>query len=446
MYKFLRFLIPGLFLLAIQPLSAAGLKEVYDLARDRDAQLRAAEAAYRAATEARPQARAPLLPQISASANRSRNDTDIKAGGTTTSYDNDTTTTELTLSQTLFNAQQFAALNVADSEVAAAEAVRDAARQELILRVALTYFDVITAAEALDFAKAEKEAVARQLEQTEKRFEVGLVAITDVLEARARHDLAIAQEIAATNQLDLARESLAVVIGEQPPDSLARLSAETDIPLPEPADPGHWVETALDRNLVLRAAEHVAEAAAKGVGVQRAGHLPTLSLIAGASHSEDNRGADFDVTGAFFGAGDRDDRRIMLQLELPIFSGGVTSSRTREAYENSVAARENLEFTRRDVIRNTRGAFLSVQAGASRVRALEQALASNRAAAEAAEIGYEVGTRTIVDVLLALREVYRASSDLAAARYDLVVEQLRLRQAAGTLGEDDVVTVDGWLR
>ena len=432
------FLISSLVLLAAGPSSAAGLKDIYDLARSRDAQLRAAEATYRAAVEAKPQARAPLLPQVSASVSRARNDTDVDSGGTTSGYDYDTTRAAITLSQTLFNAPQFAAVGAADSEVAAAEAVRDAARQDLIVRVARAYFDVIAAAEVHDFARAEKAAVARQLEQTEKRFEVGLVAITDVLEARARHDLAVAQEIAAANRVDLARESLAVMIGEPPPPTLAKLPADTAIPAPEPADPEYWVATALDRNLSLRAAAFAAEAAGKGVDVQRAGHLPTVSLLASLSYSDDDGGPS--------GAREVDDRAIMLQFNLPLFSGGATSSRTRAALENAVVARENLEATRREVARNTRGAFLSAQAGASRVRALEQALVSNRAAAEGAEVGYEVGTRTIVDVLLALREVYRAASDLASARYDLVVDRLRLRQAAGTLGEEDVITVDGWLR
>ena len=436
MTRFAGLLVPTLMVLAAAgPLSAAGLKEIYELAADRDVQLRSAESEYRAAAEARPQARAPLLPQIEATASHSRSDTDVKGDK---DYAYDTDSMAVTLSQTLFNARQFSALGVADSRVAAAEARRDAARQELIVRVARTYFDVIAAEEVLEFARAEKEAVGRQLEQTEKRFEVGLVAITDVLEARARHDLALAQEIAAENQLDLAREALAVVIGEMPPRVLRKLAADPPLSAPDPVDPDYWAQTALERNLTLRAATHAAEAASQNVKVQRSGHLPTLSLSANVSST--------DVGNAPSGSRETDDRQLLVQLRVPIFSGGLTSSLAREAWENAAAAREDLEFVRRDVVRSTRGAYLSVLSGASRVRALEQALASTRAAAEAAEVGYEVGTRTIVDVLLALREVYRASSDLAQTRYDLVVEQLRLRQAAGTLGEDDIMMVDGWLQ
>ncbi|WP_018954086.1 TolC family outer membrane protein [Thioalkalivibrio sulfidiphilus] len=415
---------------------AADLWTIYQTALQHDAELRAAEADYRAALEARPQARSVLLPQIDAGASQAHTRTE-PSGFPNTSYD--TTRFDITLNQSVYDHRNYVALRQADLSIAQATAFRDAARQALILRVAEAYFDVLAAQDNLSFAEAEKEAIGRQLEQAERRFEVGLIAITDVKESQAQFDIAVAQEIAARNQLDIAREQLAVVTGQYY-EALASLSDRLPLTTPEPADMNRWVESAIDRNLGLTARRFATEAAAEEIKRQRAGHYPTVGLQ--ASYADiDNSGAPTANSQLL----DRTDAQIALQLRVPIYSGGRTSSLTRESRERFDSAREQLELTQRLTVQQTRSAYLSVVAGISRVQALNQALASTQAAAEAAEAGFEVGTRTAVDVLLALREVFRAQRDYAQARYEFVVNTLRLKQAAGTLDEQDIQAINAWL-
>ncbi len=415
---------------------AADLWTIYQTALQHDAELRAAEADYRAALEARPQARSVLLPQIDAGATQAHTRSEPSPGS---SFSYDTTRFDITLNQSVYDHRNYVALRQADLGIAQATAFRDAARQALILRVAESYFGVLTAQDTLSFAEAEKEAIGRQLEQAERRFEVGLIAITDVKESQAQYDIAVAQEIAARNQLDIAREQLAVVTGQYY-EALASLSDRLPLTTPEPADMSRWVESAIDRNLGLTARRFATEAAAEEIKRQRAGHYPTVGLQ--ASYADiDNSGAPTANSQLL----DRTDAQIALQLRVPIYSGGRTSSLTRESRERFDSAREQLELTQRLTVQQTRSAYLSVVAGISRVQALNQALASTQAAAEAAEAGFEVGTRTAVDVLLALREVFRAQRDYAQARYEFVVNTLRLKQAAGTLDEQDIQAINAWL-
>jgi len=415
---------------------AADLWSTYQTALEFDAELRAAESDYRAALEARPQARSVLLPQIDGGATQSRTRTNPDG---MSSSDIDTTRFDVTLNQSVYDQRNYVVLRQADLGIAQATAFRDASRQDLILRVAEAYFAVLTAQDTLSFAEAEKEAIGRQLEQADRRFEVGLIAITDVKESQAQYDIAVAQEIAAMNQLDIAREQLAVITGQYQ-EELAKLSERLPLSPPEPADMNRWVESAVDNNLALSAQRFATESAAEEIKRQRAGHYPTVGLQASY--------ADIDNSGAPAGSTqfiDRSDAQIALQLRVPIYSGGRTSSLTRESRERFDGARERLELTQRRTVQQTRSAYLSVMAGISRVQALNQALESTQAAAEAAEAGFEVGTRTAVDVLLALREVFRAQRDYAEARYEFVVNTLRLKQAAGTLEEQDILTINAWL-
>jgi outer membrane protein len=241
------------------------------------------------------------------------------------------------------------------------------------------------------------------------------------------------------NQLDVAREQLAVVTGQYY-EALAALSVGMPLATPEPADMDQWVASAVDTNLALTAQRFATEFAAEEIKRQRAGHYPTVGLQ--ASYADiDNQGAP----GGQFQFLDRRDTQIALQLRVPLYTGGRTTSLTRESRERFDSAREQLALTQRLTVQQTRSAYLSVVSGASQVRALDRALESTQAAAEAAEAGFEVGTRTAVDVLLALREVFRAQRDYAQARYDFVLNTLRLRQAAGTLDEQDVMAVNVWL-
>lgn len=419
------------------PLQAADLMEVYRTALEEDPELRRAEAEYRAALEQRPQARSALLPQIRGGAGYAHTESEPDEGR---EYDYQSRTFDLSLEQSLYDHANYVALRQADLGIARATATRDAARQALLLRVAEAYFGVLSAREDLDFAKAEKEAIERQLEQVQRRFDVGLIAITDVKEARAQYDLAVAEEIAAQNRLDQAEEDLSVITGRFY-DELAALSDRLTLTPPDPANRDRWVETALEQNLNLAATRLATETAAEEIKRQRAGHYPTLGLSASYT-DQDFKDAPAAMTGQLR---DGADTQIGVQLNIPLFTGGRTSSLTREARENFDAAREQQEQARRETVRQARGAFLSVNSDISRVRALEQALESTRASYEAAQAGFEVGTRTAVDVLLELRRVFGAERDLADARYAYLLDTLRLKQAAGTLSEQDLAAINAWL-
>ncbi|AHK78212.1 type I secretion protein TolC [Ectothiorhodospira haloalkaliphila] len=443
MIRFRKPLLAGLFVsltTAAAPLYAADLLEVYRTAQERDAEVRAAEAEFRAALQARPQARSVLLPQIEGTLGYAYTDTNLEGRS---SFDFQTRSFELSLNQTIYDHANYVALRQADLGIAQATAVRDAARQELILRVAEAYFGVLSAKDNLSFAEAEKEAIGRQLEQADRRFEVGLIAITDVKEAQAQFDLSVAEEIAAQNRLDQAREDLAVITGQYY-ESMSELSDRMPLVIPDPVDKNQWVETAREANLNLVAQRLGTEVAAQEIRRQRSGHYPTLGLSASYTDQEFN---DLPDLGPQQGQQflDRRDTQIGVQLRVPIYTGGRVSSLTREARENFDASREQQELAERRTVQQTRSAFLSVNAGISRVRALEQALESTRASFEAAEAGFEVGTRTAVDVLLELRQVFRAERDFSEARYDYLLNTLRLKQAAGTLTQEDLVSVNTWL-
>lgn len=422
--------------LMTNPLAAESLQEIYDLALTTDPALGAAEAQYQAALQAKPQARAALLPQINAQAGLDLIDMDYS--DTASVFTDDSFSRKsfgIRLDQALYNKNSRIRLSQADSQIAQAEAqIRDA-RQNLIVRTAEAYFNVLSANDSLDFARAEKEAISRQLEQSRERFEVGLIAITDVKESEAKHDLAVAEEIDAENQLNISAENLQVIIGRLP-ENLRPLNDSFELTGPEPADIQKWVETALDNSLPLRAARHALEIAEKEVERRRAGHHPTLGLKAEVGGQDDDGG---------FNKGQAINSSVGLEFKLPLYSGGLTSAQVSEASHLHTQARNNFELQRRESVRQTRASYLNVLAGISRVKALKQALGSTRIAAEAAQAGFEVGTRTAVDVLLALRETYRAQRDYSRARYDYILSAFRLKQAAGTLTAGDITEINRWL-
>lgn len=428
----------GLGLLATATLAqGADLWRVYQIAVESDPQLAAAAAAFQAVQEARPQSRAALLPQVSADANWTRTKTDVieRQLGSTGDFTYNTKGYSLTLNQALFRYGAWIQYQQADTRIAQAEAEYGSTQQALALRVSQAYFNILAARDNLQFAQAETEATRQRLRQTEQRFEVGLSAITDVHEARAGYDAAVAQEIAAQNQLDVAREALREITGISF-EELAPL--EEDIPLvaPEPADIERWVETAVDHNLELLAAAAATKLADQEIENQKAGHYPTLDLQ--AQHSRNDSDAPT------FGS-EQEDNTLTLQLSVPLYQGGFTSSRVREAYYLYNRAQEQLESQRRATVSQTRQAYMNVVAGISQVKARAQAVASAQTALEATQAGYEVGTRTIVDVLAAQRELFRAKRDYAQARYDYILSTLNLKRAAGTLVADDIREINAWL-
>ena len=421
------------FSLFTSPLYALNLEEAHKLALDSDPELQAAQAQLQAALEAVPQSRAALLPNINGQLYLSHSRREINSNDTIT---NDSTGYGLSLAQSVYNHAYHLQLDQSDLSAAQAAVQYDAVEQTLIIRVSEAYFNVLAARDNLRFALAEKESIARQLEQTQKRFEVGLIAITDVKEAQASYDLAVSREINAENQVATSREALQVLIGRYP-EQLKQLAKEIPLASPDPEDIQQWAETAQAQNLGLKAARYSVDIAATQVKTARAGHYPSLDLTARYSVDNDSSfgATSFDSTSSSVG----------LQLNVPIYSGGLTTSQTRQAAHLHDQAKANLDRQLRLTTQQTRSAYLTVVAALSQVNALKQALISTQTAAEATQAGFEVGTRTAVEVLASLREQYRAERDYAQARYDYILNMLRLKQAAGTLAPEDITRVNQWL-
>ncbi len=447
-------------LVALVALPASGaetLMDVYQRALQSDPVIREAEANYLATLEAKPQARSALLPQLNWTGGYSDSDSDgsntfpyldentgLFVNRTTVSQtESDTFNWQLQLRQTLFRWDQFVTLKQAEKRVNQAGANYEAAKQELLLRVADTYFNVLAAEDTLNSEAGAREAIGRQLEQAEKRFEVGLIAITDVQEAKAAHDQSIAAEIAAKRSLASAKEAMREITGEYI-QALAFPTSQLPLNRPEPADEQAWVDTAKDQNLALLASRIGAEIAAADIRTRRAGYFPTLDLVASRSDRDTDA---FRINNGFGGPADSDsvDDSISLQFSVPLFTGGLTSSRVKEAVYLHRAAREALERVARETERQTRDAYLGVLSEISRVQALRQALESSSTAVKATEAGFEVGTRTTVDVLDARRNLLQAETNYARSRYDYILNVLRLKQAAGILNVQDLEEVDGWL-
>ena len=428
----------GLAVLAAAPASASNLLEVYERAAAEDAELRAAEAEYRSVLEDRPIARSALLPQVTgeAEAGAFYNDFDGRD-----SMDGQQTSFGVSLLQSVYDRRNYIELSQAKLGIARAEAELEGARQDLMLRVAEAYFDVLVAQETLAFTEAELEAIEEQLEQTQRRFDVGLVARTDVSEAQAQRDIAVAERINAENQLDLAREQLAVITSTYW-DELDMLREDAELTPPAPDDPQAWVDRALENNLELTAQRMQTEIAREQIQRQRSEGLPRLNLNASVSETRFHGMDDGLVGTRFF---DGTEAQIGLRLEVPFYTGGRVSGLTRQAREDFQAAQEGQTLAERRTTQETRNAYLSVLSNSSRVRALEQALISTQTAFEAAEAGFEVGTRTQVDVLLALREVFRAERDYAEARYGFLANSLRLQRAAGQLDLADLQAINDLL-
>ena len=423
-------------LLATPGLAVAyDLVDIYDLAVQNDTQLEAQAHALDAALQSKPIARSNLFPQLtgSGSIGRQRNEitTSVNGQDVTSSSSSDPYSYGLSLSQVVYDHSMWVRLRQANDTIASAQADYAAARQDLVLRVAQAYFDVLASRDTLRFSQAENEAVSRQLEQSKQRFDVGLAAITDVQEAQARYDLTVANALQAEQDLSTARQALAQIIKvrELP---LARLQDEIPLPAPTPDDPEAWVDAALDDNLSLLSAKIQSEIARKDINISKSGHYPTLSIDGSQRYSE--------VSG--FNSGEQESSSISLNLNVPIFSGFGVRADVRRASSVYEQRRSELEGTERQVERDTRVAYQGVITGSARVKALKQAVVSNQTAYEASDVGLQVGTRTNVDVLDAQQQLYSAQRDYARARYDYLISVLQLKAAAGRLGENDLVEIN----
>ncbi len=451
---------------AVCTAGATDLVGVYQDALQNDPQIRAADATRLASRESRPQAIAALLPQVSGSASYGRDHVSgISAspnyqrafiGGPPVldnPYRSDTAQTNwgLNLRQNVFSWSNWMALKAADSQVAQAEANYVAAEQNLILRVAQAYFNVLSALDNLDAQQASLEAIARQLDQADKRYDVGLIAITDVQEAKAARDTAAAAVIAAKRTLATAEDQLREITGQKY-DALAKPGTDMPLNMPKPADENQWVNISMDQNASLLSSRLAADIARDNVKVAFGGHLPTLDLVAGRTYTRQDSHEITDLGptgGGLFDLPQFDshsnDRQISLQLTVPIFSGGLTQSKVRQSQYQWIAAKEQVVQTSRATERQARDAYLGVISGIARVQALRQALESSQTALKATEAGYEVGTRTAVDVLNARRTLVQAQTDYSGSRYDYMVSIIQLRFAAGNLDRPQLEQINSWL-
>ncbi|KAB2923504.1 MAG: TolC family outer membrane protein [Dechloromonas sp.] len=420
------------------PVHAADLMQIYRAAQDSDPTYAAARATLDAGREKMPQGRAGLLPSLTLSGNTVWNENDLSAhnGPTYARQRYNSNGYQLTLSQPLFRWQNWIAYDQSKIQVVQAEANFAQARQDLILRVAQAYFDTLFAQENLSAVRANKAAISQQLESAKKNFEVGTSTITDTHEAQARFDLALAQEIAAESDLEVKKNTLQSIIGRTP-EALARLRQGTEPSQPEPSDMNQWVNAAEKDAITVQIQLAVAEIAAREVDRQRAGHYPTVDLVANYGHSK----SFAQGTGLF----ENDYQNVGVQLNIPLFLGGQVVSRQREASANRAAAQSTLEAARRGAALSARQQYLGVANGLAQIRALKAALVSSQSALESNKLGYEVGVRINIDVLNAENQVYVTRRDLARATFDTLLAQLRLKAAVGALGEDDVTAINALL-
>ncbi|MQY51541.1 TolC family outer membrane protein [Rhodocyclus tenuis] len=425
---------------AASPVFAADLAQVYRDAVAYDAQFAAARANLDAGREKLPQGRSGLLPVISASGNTTWNQNTYSGltgnGSRDASFNSNGYTVSLT--QPLFRWQNIVQYDQAQLQVVQAEATFEQARQDLIVRVAQAYFDVLYAQENLTAVRANKEAIAQQLAQAKKNFEVGTATITDSQEAQSRYDLATAQEIAADSDLEIKRHTLSVIIGKDA-GALNPLRNDATLAPPQPAAMANWVDAAEKDSFTVLAQQAAAEVAAREVERNRAGHYPTLDVV--ASYNDSSSGKTQFGDSRF----DSTSRAVGLQLNIPIFQGGYVTSKTREAAANREAANAALDGARRNASLLARQSYLGVVNGIAQVRALEAALLSSNSALESNKLGYEVGVRINIDVLNAEQQVYSTRRDLARARFDTLLAQLRLKAAVGTLSDADLQQINGLL-
>jgi outer membrane protein len=433
------------------PAHSASLLEIYQQALQGDPQIHEAEARRLASMEAKPQARGVLLPQIGfggAWTDSSSSGTSIEPDGTTpftSERETKVTQWQFTLRQSLFRWDQIVNLKRADKTIAKAEAVREAAQQDLIIRVTQRYFDVLAAEDRLNSITADREAIARQLEQAKQRFEVGLIAITDVQESQAAYDQSVASDIGARRSLATAREFLREITGEYVTDLNA---PGDDFPLrtPEPNNEKAWVDMSLGQNLNLVASRLDEQLANDEISYRKNGHYPTLELVANAGESETKGQQSFNISPFGPANAKAESNSIGIQLNVPLFAGGGVSSRVREAVYLHRASRDQLQRVTRETERQARDSYLGVRAEIARVNALKQAVASSETALQATQAGYEVGTRTIVEVLNSQFALYVAITNHYQSRYDYILNALRLKQAAGTLQIQDLEEIDQFLR
>ena len=414
---------------------ATDVMQAYREALANDAQYASARAALAAGQEKSVQGRSGLLPNVAISGAYSRNNLDSSNLPRSVDYSGNGYT--LSLSQPLFRVANWEQYQEGKLSVAASEAQFAQAQQDLIVRVAQAYFDVLAAQDALASLQAQKVAITEQLASAKRNFEVGTATITDTHEAQARYDLAVAQEIAAQNDLQIKRNALEQITN-QPAGDLATLRPGVTLQPPQPAAADKWVQSAEQQNYGVVGQQLALEIARREIKRNRAGHYPTVDLVASRSHSNQGTVTTIGATS--------DSTAIGVQWAIPLFSGFAVDSKVREAIALEDKARADLENARRTAAQGARQSFLGVTAGLAQVKALEAAEVSSQSALESNRLGYQVGVRINIDVLNAQQQLYSTRRDLARARYDTLVNGLRLKSAAGTLKEEDLAQINALLK
>jgi outer membrane protein len=423
------------------------LLQIYHEAVANDPTLASARASWEASQEALPQARAGLLPSVSLQGNANRQNFYERLHnvdpGFSFSTNFPTYNYTVSASQPLFRKQNLVAYDQAKQQVGQSDYVLTSAQQDLIVRVAQAYFDVLLAQFTIELTESQKAAVSENLAQAKRNFEVGTATITDTNDAQAKYDQIVAQELSVQNDLDNKLATLRAIIGH-PPKELRRVGGrfEPELPAPNALEP--WVELSLHDNMQVRIAQSNYDIAVLEVDRQRAGHYPTIDLV--ASFNQTYQGASASVTVSSAAAFDSRLGLIGVQLNVPLYLGGSIDSKVRQAVANLEATRQNLEAARRSAQLSTQTAFTGVTSGFAQIKALEQAVTSAQVSYDSTKVGLEVGVRTNLDVLNQQQQVYQTRFNLAQAYYNFVISGLRLKQAVGTLSEADVERINRNLR
>jgi len=429
-------------LLPYQALAAdtQNLLDIYQQALSRDPTWASARSGNLASQEKLEQGKALYRPTVTFNSTANHSETDIKYNGAGSIFRNggresfDSYGYGVNVTQPIYRKQISAQFEQAKSQVSQADKQLALAQQQLMLRSAQAYFDVLLAQDKIDLINAQKAAINRQLEQAKANFDVGTSTITDVNEAQARYDLTLAQEIAAINDLEVKKRAVQSIIGDLP-QRLATVQAEIKPTMPEQSDMETWVQIAEQNSLALSIQQQALAIAIQEVERQNAGHLPTLDAVGGYTDSRANGGANG------FGS-DLQNATIGVQLQIPIYQGGLVSSKVREAVANKQKAMDDVEVARRQADLDTRQAYLNLASSVAQVKAYEQALLSSQSQLDSTNLGYEVGIRTSVDVLNAQQQYYSAKRDLLQARYTYLLSTLKLKSATGLLSEGDLVNIN----
>ena len=417
---------------------AENLLEVYKMALENDAAFQAAEYKYSAAAEMKVQARAGLLPDVSFSAEKTHRNQDILRNNDSFVGTGESTypikSLSLSITQPVFRYESWLRYKQSDLSVKQAETEFSVASQDLILHVAEAYFAALAAKEKLEYTLIEKKAVAKHLEDAEQRAKTGMSRITDLHDARARFALTESREIESENALDDSYQALLVHTASLI-TNLSSLQEKIPLVNPEPANPDKWIETALAQNLALEASRQSLDVAQQEIERQKAGHYPTLDLVASRNR--------YDQEGSLFGGGSEvETTDYLLRFNLPLYQGGGVQSKMRESYLVREKAVRDVEDQRRQVRRDTRAAYRGVFGGIKKVEALSKSIISQKSALEVKEAGYRSGVNTLLEVLDAQRDLYYAQTDYSQARYDYLLSTLRLKHASGSLSVTDLEQVN----